>query len=81
MTKLNSSSETSDRQTVTPVPVNVGGSDVGSEPAIMEDVMVERAKPDPDVMVVTTPTMPAVTFTRPLRVRSEPIWMRDYVKK
>ena len=83
MTKLNSSSETSDRQTVTPVPVNVGGSDVGSEPAIMEDVMVERAKPDPEPppMVVTTPTMPAVTFTRPLRVRSEPIWMKDYVKK
>ena len=48
MKKLNSSSETSGGQTVTPVPVNVGGINAGSEPAVMEDVMVERAKPDPE---------------------------------
>ena len=41
MKKLNSSSETPGGQSVTPVTVNVGGSDVGSESAIMEDVMVE----------------------------------------
>ena len=66
---------------MTPVPVNVGGSDVGSEPAIKEDVMVERAKPDPEPppRVVTTPTMPAVPSTRLVRVRSEPIWMREEI--
>ena len=55
MKKLNSISETSDGQTLTPVPVNVGGSDVGREPAIMEDMMVELAKPDPETppMVAT----------------------------
>ena len=65
--KLNSSSETSCGQTVTPVTINVGGSDVGSKPAIMENVMLERAKPDPETppMIATTPIMPAVPFMRP----------------
>ena len=62
MNKLNSSSETSGGQAVTPVPVNVGISDAGGEPTIPEDVMVERAKPDtePPPMVAVTSVMPAV---------------------
>ena len=64
MKKLNSSSGTSGGQVVTPIPVNVGVSNAGSEPTITEDVMVERANPDPEPppIVAATPVMPAVPY-------------------
>ena len=51
--KLNSRSETSGGQAVTPVLVILGVRNAGSEPNIMEDVMVECAKPDPEPPPIT----------------------------
>ena len=92
MKKLNGCPETSQGQTMTSIPVgnrdgqrepsvsipvNVGTSDEERDLTVYNPVTVESSG---DECAPVVPITPAVPLIRPQRVRSRPLWMKDYVK-
>ncbi len=92
MKKLNGCPETSQGQTMTSIPVgnrdgecepivsipvNVGTSDEERDLTVSNPVTVESSGGECAPVVPITPAVPLI---RPQRVRSRPLWMKDYVK-
>ena len=92
MKKLNGCPETSQGQTMTSIPVgnrdgeceptvsipvNVGTSDEERDLTVSNPVTVKSSGGDCAPVVPITPAVPLI---RPQRVRSRPLWMKDYVK-
>ena len=90
MKKLNGCTDTSQGQTMTSIhvgnkreptvsiPVNVGTSDEERDLTVSNHVTVESSGGECAPVVPITPAVPLI---RPQRVRSRPLWMKDYVKK
>ena len=93
MKKLNGCPETSQGQTIKSIPVgnrdgertptlsisvNVGTSDEERDLTVSNPVTVESSGGECTPVVPTTPAVPLI---RPQRVRSGPLWMKDYVNK
>ena len=94
MKKLSGCPETSQGQTMTSIPV--GNRDGEREPTVSIPVNVGTSDEEERDLTVSNPVTietsggecapvvpitPAVPLIRPQRVRSRPLWMKDYVKK
>ena len=80
MKRLSSSQKADEGQGVNPMTITRSDSSTDSETIMEDELLIAAEPPPPPVPVGPRPvSVPETPSVRPMRARSEPAWMKDYV--